>query len=111
MVDTAQVVRWSGASSRQVMTWIGKGFLKPDLVPGQGFGGKQYSWTMDEARVAERLASLVKAGLYPDAAHQVARGEAQALSKLLAAVQPCMGAGELRYRLTPWPSGDEEAGE
>jgi hypothetical protein len=44
------------------------------------------------------MAALVRAGVYPDKAHKLARGDRAAIATLLGAVAPCMGDGELLYR-------------
>lgn len=98
-MNSEQVCRQAGISRRQLDNWVAKGFIKSVNAAGVGFGGIVREYSATEARVAEYMGNLTKAGMYPSQAEKVARGNAGALSKLLAAVGPCLGSGELRYRL------------
>ncbi len=67
------LARCPGITYRQLDTWVTKGWLNPDeRNPGPGHARR---FTGDEARVAIVMGRLVAAGLKPDAAHRVARGQ------------------------------------
>lgn len=59
---------------RQLDFWCSKGWLRPDQ---RGGSGHARTFSGDEARVARTMARLVAAGLKPDTAHAIARGQAR----------------------------------
>lgn len=99
MPNSNQVMQWAGISRRQLDHWVERKFIKPVTHSGRGFNGVQYDWSMEEAKVVERMGKLVAAGLPPAMAHRFARGDQKALERLLFAVAPCVT--ELRWRLLP----------
>lgn len=105
MPDSNVVMRWAGITRRQLDHWVDKEFIKPVRHSGRGLNGVQYDWSMEEARVVERMGKLVAAGIPPAMAHKFARGDQVAIERLLYAVAPCVT--ELRWRLLP---GDEVRG-
>lgn len=105
MPDSNVVMRWAGITRRQLDHWVDKEFIKPVRHSGRGLNGVQYDWSMEEARVVERMGKLVAAGIPPAMAHKFARGDQAAIERLLYAVAPCVT--ELRWRLLP---GDEVRG-
>jgi len=80
---------------RQLNNWCDKGWLKFKLVPGMGRGGQQREFTAAEAEVCVRMARLVAAGVYPEKAAKIARGDKAAIQRLISAVLPCAPAGAL----------------
>lgn len=99
-----ELTREVGLSKDKVYKWVRRGWLKPERVPAGHWEGYDLAFSAAEVEVAKRMARLVKAGMYPDAAHKVARGSRRAATTLLGAVAPCMGNGELCYR---WFGGSE----
>lgn len=99
MPDSDTVLRWAEISRRQLDHWVERGFIKPGTHSGRGFGGVQYDWSMDEAKVVQRMGRLVNAGLPPAMAHKLARGDDKALERLLFALKECVT--ELRWRVRP----------
>lgn len=70
---------------RQLDFWCSKGWLRPDQRGGSGYAR---TFSGDEARVARTMARLVAAGLKPDAAHRVARGEQELAPGIVVLVDP-----------------------
>jgi hypothetical protein len=64
-----------GPSYRQLNVWVTRGLLKPGNA-GMGTG-YPLLWTRAEAQVAVDMARLTQAGLAPDVAGRVARGETE----------------------------------
>lgn len=79
--------------------WVVKGWVKATEVPGHGRGGMQRDFSYKEVEVAVAMGRLTRAGMYARAAAKIARGDQAYIDNILAAVGPCMGMGELRYRL------------
>lgn len=88
-MDSNRVAAIAGCSMRQLHTWVDKGWLRPDRVDGQGRAGVVFDFSNEEMHVARRMGTLVKAGLYPEKAHKLARGNAKALADLELALSPC----------------------
>jgi DNA-binding transcriptional MerR regulator len=63
-----------GATYRQIGYWAKQGYLRPDKPRGEGSGNPR-AWPAEEIRVAQLMARLVDAGLPPELAHRIARGE------------------------------------
>lgn len=97
-MNSQQVASRARVSLRQLSTWVDKGWLNPRREPGPGRGGVTLDWGPAEVEVAELMGALVNAGVYPDRARYLARGERRALAGLLGALAQCMGDGELTYR-------------
>lgn len=97
-MNTSDVAEMAKVSYRQLTTWVEKGWLKPVEESGRGYGGKNFSWNSTEAELACRMGALVAAGMYPEKAHRVAKGDQGAVDRLLLAVAPCLKYGELRWR-------------
>jgi hypothetical protein len=67
-VDVAQLV---GVTFRQLDYWLRRGWVPaPNPTPGSG---NQRVWTRELVRCAAVMAALVRAGLTPDAASELAR--------------------------------------
>ena len=71
LTSTADVVKQTGATYRQLDYWTKQGWLKPDEPnPGKG---QLRSWPNDEVRIARIMVCLVQAGLLPHVAASTAR--------------------------------------
>ena len=72
MPGSEQVAREAGISYRQLDHWIRRGWVIPDgeASPGSGFPRE---WTDAEALVVRVMGRLVRAGLPPHMAHEIAR--------------------------------------
>jgi hypothetical protein len=97
-MNSEQVASIAGITKRQLDNWVTKGWLKPTVVSGQGWGGTQREFDGKEAEVARLMGRLTRAGLYPNYAHKVARGHRMPIATLLGVVAECMGNGELIYK-------------
>lgn len=73
-MNSDQLRSFAGLTARQLVYWVDRSWLKP-TNPTCG-SGRQLEFTGDEARVARTMARLVAAGLKPDTAHAIARGQA-----------------------------------
>lgn len=71
MNDTSEILARTGITYRQLDHWTRRGWLHPDH-PLKGCGSRR-EWTNNEIEVAARMAQLVKAGLTPKTAADVAR--------------------------------------
>jgi DNA-binding transcriptional MerR regulator len=69
-VRTQEVVARAGVSYRQINSWVEQGWLVPDQHGGSGY---LRDWSHAEARVAAEMGELVRAGMKPDAAADLAR--------------------------------------
>lgn len=98
-----------GISEKKIYDWSRKKWLQPKRFDAGRWTGEELWFNESEQAVARRMTGLVRAGMYPDAAAKVARGYKGALSKLLAAVQPCLTEGEMTYRLVVGKVGSEPA--
>lgn len=103
------LARSIGISEKQIYYWARKKWLTSSRVPAGHWDGFELWFPEEEQVVARRMAGLVRAGMYPDAAVKVARGHKGALSKILSAVQPCLTEGEMTYRLVVGTVGSEPA--
>lgn len=106
-MNSDQVSSLAKVTKRQLDTWVSRGWLKPQSVPGMGRGGMEREWSVQEAEKARLMGHLVGAGLLPHVAHKIATGDRPFITKLLGAVAPCMGGGELSYR---WFGSDPATG-
>lgn len=102
MPDSSQVLRWANITRRQLDNWVGRGYITPTRVIGQGYGGVQYEWSVAEAKVVQRMAGLAAAGVAPRVAALAARGDRTALEGLLYGLKPC--TLQLAWSLTPPPA-------
>jgi len=109
-MNTQQVADRAKVTYRQLDTWVSKGWLKPSMIPGVGRGGLVSDWSSAETEIAVHMGALVRAGVYPEKAHKLARGDRSALTALLGAVAPCMGGGELLYRWFSAPRTPDDGG-
>jgi hypothetical protein len=116
-VNGRELAKVLGVSEKQIYHWSKRKWLLPTRHDAGRWTGEELWFPEEEQEVARRMVGLVRAGMYPDAATKVARGAPGALSKLLAAVGPCVGTGELRYRLpqggperTHWGAGPTAGG-
>lgn len=98
-MNSEKLASLAGVSKRQLDTWVVKGWVKADQVPGMGRGGVERDFKHDQVEIARRMGALVNAGVFAGKAAKLAQGDRTALDALLAAVGPCVGMGELRYRL------------
>jgi DNA-binding transcriptional MerR regulator len=61
----------AGITYRQCDYWVRTGLLRPECA-SNGSGSRR-RWTADEIEVARTMGRLVRAGLPPETAHEVAR--------------------------------------
>lgn len=85
----AEVMREAGITYRQLDHWCRAGFARP-VNDGPGIGHAR-RFTRQEMRVLTCMGRLVNAGMRPDAAFVIARGDATAASELIAAVELATG--------------------
>ena len=69
-VSSPELVCQAQITYRQLDHWTRAGYLKP-ITPGGS--GNPRDWPPEECRVATAMGALVKAGLMPAAAHDIAR--------------------------------------
>lgn len=99
MPNSNQVLSWAGISRRQLDNWVDKKYITPISNSGRGFGGVQYEWTTQEAKVIERMGKLTRAGVMPHVAALVARNDRKASEALLYALRACVPT-------LAWETGD-----
>jgi hypothetical protein len=87
MPDSNQVLSWAKITRRQLDNWVAKKYIKPASSAGRGFGGVQYAWSQEEAKVVQLMGDLTRAGVRPDVAARMARGEVKACEGLLYALK------------------------
>lgn len=68
----AEVCKATGATYRQLDHWIRRGWLTVDHTGGTG---NRREWSSHEITIAALMVRLVNAGLRPEAAARVARGD------------------------------------
>lgn len=78
------VLNATGITYRQFDHWCRHGWLKP-FNEGGGNGSRRL-FTEDEYDTACRMGRLVQAGIQPEVAHAVARGDTQARDRLVRAL-------------------------
>lgn len=84
-MNTLELAAHAGITYRQIDHWVRAGYLLPaNPQPGSGI---PRDFLPAEVAVTVRMAHLVAAGLYLPVAHQIARGDRPAATKLLRAIQ------------------------
>lgn len=94
-MNSREVCERAGVSYRQLDFWARRGWIG---FEGGGGTGRSREFTSVQVDHIIRMSRLVKAGMYPNKAHQIAAGEFTAVDRLVAAVQLCVRTGELVYR-------------
>lgn len=103
MVDSNRVMAWAKITRRQLDHWVEREFIKPLVIPAERMGGKLYDWSMEEAKVVQRMGELTSAGIPPVIAAKVARGDRKATERLLGALAGCVTS--LRWQFDPPAQG------
>ena len=88
-VYSADILDAAGISYRQLDHWCRKGFAQP-INNDPGYGHSRV-FTRAEKSVLACMGRLVAAGLRPEIAHAIARGDADAAARLLDAVELASG--------------------
>lgn len=88
-VYATEVMREAGITYRQLDHWCRAGFAHP-VNSGPGIGHAR-RFTRAELRVLTCMGRLVGAGMRPDAAYVIARGDAAAAAQLIEAVEMAAG--------------------
>lgn len=94
-----ELARALGIPRDRVYKWCTRGWLKPNRVASGGWTGEELWFNSEEHRVAQLMVALVRAGMYPDAAAKVARGNVGVVDRLLVALRTSPTVVELRYQL------------
>lgn len=101
VVTTQDIVRTTGLTLRQVDHWVRTGYLKPLDREGAGTGVRR-EYSMDEFKIAIRMADLVGCGFTPLAAHKLATGDMELLWK----VQSQLSVLRVAHGVTHSSNGD-----
>lgn len=88
-VYATEVMREAGITYRQLDHWCRAGFAHP-VNSGPGIGHAR-RFTRDEMRTLTCMGRLVGAGMRPDAAYVIARGDADATALLMDAIDMVAG--------------------
>jgi hypothetical protein len=89
LLSTEQVCEVAGASFRMVDYWARVGYLHAEPRPRNAGtrntgSGVPRRWSPDEARVARLMTLMVKAGMLPVLAHDIARNAADGVAFTIA---------------------------
>jgi DNA-binding transcriptional MerR regulator len=87
MRTTQEVLDQTGASYRILDVWTTSQYLSDD--PKRVGNGQRRTYTDDEVRVFERMLALVQAGMKPEVASVIARGDIVAYNKIAQALEDC----------------------
>lgn len=89
--NSTSIVEHLGVTYRQLDYWFRQGYLSPDgSAPEVGSGrGTSRVYTTAEVAQLELMLGLVRAGVKPDIAAQVARRDTQITDRLVHALEAC----------------------
>jgi DNA-binding transcriptional MerR regulator len=91
-VNSEKVAAIAQVSYRQMDFWLRRGWV-PNPPEEKGIGVPRV-WNDDHVEFFRRMGLLTRAGVYPEKAHRIAKGEDRAAEHLLAAVARCQVADE-----------------
>jgi hypothetical protein len=98
-VNGRELTEALGVNRDFIYKWVKRGWLRPKRVGAGYWSGEELYFDDEEQRVARQMLSLVRAGMYPDGAHKIARGGVAALDKLLKAAAPSPAVAQLHWQL------------
>lgn len=84
-VYSSDVLAAAGISYRQLDHWCRRGFARP-INDDPGYGHSRV-FSRGELSTLTRMGRLVAAGVRPEVAHAIARGDADAAAQLLTAIE------------------------
>lgn len=83
---------------RQMDTWIRRGWLPNP--PQENGSGSRRTFNEDHLAFFKTMSTLVSAGVYPEKAQQLAKGNVKAITRLVLALADCPG-GVVTWRPLP----------
>lgn len=105
-MNSTEVCQQARVSYRQLDHWFNKGWI-PDAPAVEGTGTAR-QWLPRHVEFLKIMGDLVRAGVYPEKAHQMAKGDERAIARVVVALARCPGGVVTWQRLPGQGAGSPE---